>query len=156
MCLLVQLQSHSQAGWTSQICLRCAQEAWFVFAGNVWQYSAAKQYQDHQQACMESFQRFLGQEDPRHPPETPLMPAVLLDAPVKAPFRGRLTQQFLEFTAGGQSSVVASLQPARPQPRTAPVPLAGLYIKVSTSFCPSVEVLQTSICPMLQCLETLA
>ena len=123
---------------------RSLQEAWTVFAGDICQYSAAKQYQDHQQACMESFQRFLGQEGPRHPAKPPLLPAVLLGAPVRAPFCGSLTQQSLEFTAGAQSSVMASLQLARPQPSLAPVPLAGLYIKVSTSFCPSMEALWTS------------
>ena len=81
---------------------------------------------------MESFQRFLGRDGPRHPAEALLLPAVPSGAPVKAPFCGSLTQQYLELTAGGQSSVVASSQLARPQPRTAPVPLAGLYIKVST------------------------
>ena len=121
------------------MCSRSAQEAWAVFAGDICQYSAARQYQDHQQACMESFQRFLGREGPRHPAEAPLLPAVPLGlptvplgAPIKAPFCGSLTQQYLELTAGGQSSVAASSQLARPQPRTAPVPLAGLYIKVST------------------------
>ena len=115
-----------------QMCLRSAQEAWAVFAGDACQYSAARQYQDHQQACMESFQRFLGREGPRHPAEAPLLPAVLSGAPVKAPFSGSLTQQYLELTAGGQSSVVAASELARPQPRTAPVPLEGLYTKVST------------------------
>ena len=81
---------------------------------------------------MDGFQRFLSREGPRHPAEAPLLPAVALGAPVKAPFCGSLTQQYLEFTAGGQSGAVASSQLARPQPRTAPVPLAGLYIKVST------------------------
>ena len=120
-------------------------------AGSTWPAGPAAQFQSHQQACMNGFQTFLGQDAPRAVPMPVPMPmpraatAAAQLAPTRqegpaeqdprpalpvAPMEPEQEPRQLLASSAGNLGVSGLPSMLRPRARTASVPLTGLYAQV--------------------------
>ena len=108
-------------------------------AGGAWPYGQAAPFQSHQQACMDGFQRFLGQDSPRAATAAaaaaPTLPEVSADQqPTRTqpmgPTEAEQEPRQRPDSATGPQKAASLPSMLRPIARTAPVPLTGLYGKV--------------------------